>query len=501
MDLKAYLLILWRRKLVIVITVGVIMAIVVIGNALTQRIYAASATLRVSTVPAGSTSYVPVDYAERLMNTYIRLATGSSVAVELKQRLGLNHRPSIKAAAVTNTELIRLTVEDPSPDLAANAANELADILLDRIGASNVVGARAAALDLQLTQMQSEIDQARQDYLRQATQSPGDAEGLLAAQKTIDVKQGIYATLLQQREQARLADALQASSVSVVEQAVVPTTPVRPPTALNFALGLVVALWAGGGLAFLFEYLDTRLYTLDQFELVPALSVVGRIPTVKGKGSTLFTRDSSYEEALRRLRTTLFASNRGAPFHTLMVTSAEQGEGKSTLVANFAVALAESKRKVIVVDCDLRRPMLHALFKLPNQTGLSSLLRETATLDEAIQNGPLPGLQVLTSGPLPSNPVELLDASQMVAVMCELVGRWDIVLFDTPAVMPVTDAAVLAPLMDGVLLLVMRGKSGAQAVKAAYEQMVNVGAHVAGLVINRAETHGKYSHYYGVGRL
>src|SRR5262249_30351273 len=151
------------------------------------------------------------------------------------------------------------------------------------------------------------------------------------------------------------------------------------------------------------------------------------------------------------LRTNLLTLDRDTPLRTLMVTSAEPGEGKSTIVANLAFALAQSGRKVIVVDTDLRLPTLHKIFDLPSRIGLSSILQRKITVDEGLRNSDIPGLQVLTSGPFPSDPAEWLGLPRMRTVVERLIQLSDVVLLDTPALLPVTDAAILAPLVDGVI--------------------------------------------------
>jgi len=357
-------------------------------------------------------------------------------------------------------------------------------------------GTAAEALSQQLVQIENELNQAQQEYESLVTQSPEDSERILAIQQKIDLKQATYATLLKQQEQIRLREALRANSVSIIEPAVVPQTPSKPRIELNIALGFLVALAGGTGLAFLFENLDTRLYTTEQIENIPELSILGTIPTAKSQEHiTFFGSNPAQEEAFRRLRTNLFTHDNKAPLKTLMVTSAAQGEGKSTVVANLALAIAQSKRKVVVVDSDLRMPALHTLFNLPNEIGLSTVLKQGATLDEAIQTSHLPRLHVLTSGPLPSNPAELLGSPQMTAVLRELAQRFDVVLLDTPALLPVADAAVLAPAVDGVVLVAGRAQARKDDVQAACQQLADVKARVVGLVMNRSQQNGSHRYY------
>lgn len=500
MELRLYLAILWRRKWVIAVTVVVTMIVVVTGTWLMTPSYVASTVLRVATIPEGSLDYLNYDvqYADRLLNTYTHMATSGPVITELEQRLGLTDRPNVKAEILVGTELIQITAEDRDPTRAAQTADTLAEILITQVTAPDTGDGATAAeiLRQQLAQIEAELNQAQQEYESLVTQSPEDSEHILAVRRTIDLKQATYATLLKQQEQVRLRDALRAESISVVEPAIVPQSPSKPRKELNIALGFLVALAGGTGLAFLFENLDTRLYTPEQIERIPELSMLGTIPTAKQQDQiTFFGGDSAQEEAFRRLRTSLFTQDQEAPLKTLMVTSAAEGEGKSTVVANLALALAQSKRKVVIVDSDLRLPTLHTLFNLPNEIGLSTVLKQGATLDKAIQTSRLPRLHLLTSGPFPSNPAELLGSAQMTAVLCELAQRFDVVLLDTPALLPVADAAVLAPMVDGVMLVVGRAQTRKEDVQAACQQLADVKARVVGLVMNRAPQNGSH-HYY-----
>jgi capsular exopolysaccharide synthesis family protein len=163
------------------------------------------------------------------------------------------------------------------------------------------------------------------------------------------------------------------------------------------------------------------------------------------------------------------------------------GEGKSTLVANLASAIAQCDCKVIVVDANLHRPVLHEVFQVANDTGLSSLLQHTATLDAALQPSRIAGVQVIASGPLPPNPAELLDAPPIAALIEELKRRADHILIDTPAVETAMDAIVLAPRVEGVLLIVNRSQAHQETVQAARRQLLAVHAPLVGAVVNRAE--------------
>jgi non-specific protein-tyrosine kinase len=294
-----------------------------------------------------------------------------------------------------------------------------------------------------------------------------------------------------------IREVIRPDAVSVIEPAIEPLAPSAPRKALNIALGSLVGLVGGVGLAFLFENLDTKLYRTKQIEDVTDLATLGKIPTVSRsqRRAGPFNSNSPQGEAYRRLRTNIFTLGQEAPLQTLVVTSAEPHEGKSTIVGGLASVIAQSGRKVLAVDADLRRPTLHKVFGLSNQVGLSNVLRQGVPLQKAVQATDSPGVQVLTSGPLPPNPAELLGEPRTAELIERLARQHDMVLLDTPSLLAVTDAAVLAPAVDGVVLVVRRAQTRQEAVRAAQRHLTNVKARIVGIVVNRAEADGDY-HYY-----
>ena len=206
-------------------------------------------------------------------------------------------------------------------------------------------------------------------------------------------------------------------------------------------------------------------------------------------------------EAYRTLRTNILFASPDKPLHTLLATSTSPDDGKSTTLANLAITLAETGAHTILVDCDLRRPSQHTLFGLPNEVGLTSLMLGGA--GAALPN-PLPvqatsiaNLGVLTSGPLPPNPAELLASRRMAEVLEQLAGKADYILFDSPPVLAVTDAAILAPRVDGVLLIVRAGKTKRDLAVKARRILAQVNAPIVGVVLNDATLDNKGYGYYG----
>jgi non-specific protein-tyrosine kinase len=209
---------------------------------------------------------------------------------------------------------------------------------------------------------------------------------------------------------------------------------------------------------------------------------------------TLRDPSSAAAEAYRTLRTNLLFSSLDRPLRTLLATSSAPNEGKSTTLANLAVTMAQAEQSVLLVDCDLRRPGLHTLFGLPNDDGLTSAILAQADGPLPIQATSVPGLRLLTSGPLPPRPADLLGSRRMGALIERLRGEADIVLFDTPPVVAVTDAAVLAPRVDGVLLVLHAGQTRRDRARESRQILEKVKANIVGVVLNGAKLERGYTY-------
>jgi capsular exopolysaccharide synthesis family protein len=202
-------------------------------------------------------------------------------------------------------------------------------------------------------------------------------------------------------------------------------------------------------------------------------------------------------EAFRTLRTNLRYASAGRELRSVLITSPGPGEGKSTIAANLACVLAQSGQRVVAVGADLRKPALHRHFGVKdNSRGLSNVLIGEATLDECLVPTAEKNLMVLTAGPKPPNPAELLDTERMRALVQELEEQADMVIFDAPPTIPVTDALILASLVDGVLMVINVGTVPRELAKRSKEQFEAVGAHLLGVVLNRVDARGGYGYYY-----
>lgn len=435
MELKSYLATLGRRKWVVLAVMLFATLVTAIGSYLMAPQYATSATLWIPTVDSTDGAQTgDIQLGDRLINTYATLATSGPVMRELERRLGVpadEIKESISAESIAQTELLQITVKQSNPKLASAIATTLSEVLIE---------------------------------------------------ETLSTKAG------------------RSRRVTLFGPAGIPDVPtwmglVETPfwREINILLGALLGLLGGVALAFVYEYVDSTLYTREQIEAVADLQTLGQIPMAKPR--QLFVGNTLFSEAFRFLRMSIFF-DQSVPLRTLLVTSALPGEGKSSVVANLAIAIAQAQQTVIVVDADLRLPTLHRLFGLSTNAGLSSLLRQQHSLEEALQSCEIPGVRVITSGPATDHPGELLDSPQFRSLLTQLREQADYVLVDSPAAMAVSDAAVIAPLVDGVLLVVGRAQAYQEAVRTTRLQLSAVGAHVVGIAVNRAGQLERYFRRY-----
>jgi succinoglycan biosynthesis transport protein ExoP len=286
--------------------------------------------------------------------------------------------------------------------------------------------------------------------------------------------------------------------VSIVDPAVPGKAPVKPNKALNIVLGIVVGLLVGVGLAFFIEYLDTSVKTIDDVERALQAPVLGVIPQNVG---VLLEEgvESQHAEAYRVLRTNLLFSRKDDRLNSIVVVSAGAGEGKSTTVLNLATVFAQAGQRVLLVDSDLRRPTLHKALKVGNSLGLTNYLLKQNTLEEVIQRTSLPTLDLLASGKLPSSSLNILGSAPMREMIAELKRRYDFVFFDSPPIMGVSDASILASEMD-MVIQVIQYRRYPQPMNIRAKQLIEkVGGNLVGIVLNNINMSQDESYYYYSG--
>jgi capsular exopolysaccharide synthesis family protein len=288
------------------------------------------------------------------------------------------------------------------------------------------------------------------------------------------------------------------SMVQVVDPAVPGRLPVKPNKPLNIGLGLIFGLIMGISLAFFIEYLDTSVKTIDDVERIFQAPVLGVIPQNIG-----YLMDEGPEsknaEAYRVLRTNLLFSRRQEKFNTIVIVSAGAGEGKSTTTINLATVFAQSGNRVLIVDSDLRRPTLHKLFKVPNNLGLTNYLLKQSSVLDVVQSTPVPNLDFMPSGRLPNSAMGILGSAQMKDMIKELKERYDFIFFDSPPILGVSDASVLASEVDLVMQVIQYRRYPQPMTIRAKQMIEKVGGNFMGIVLNNINMSQDEGYYYYSG--
>ena len=358
-----------------------------------------------------------------------------------------------------------------------------------------------AGLELRVNSTKAQVEQLQRDVadakkresdMREKGREYFDAKRKLS--NTTRIRDTILLRVMQEEVDLALP---KESTVEITDDADLPIKAVRPNIPLNIALGVVVGLVLGVGLAFFIEYLDTSVKTIDDVERALNAAVLGVIP--QNVGSLLDEGDESpHAEAYRVLRTNiLFAGRKSETQTTFSVVSGGAGEGKTTTMFNLAVVFAQQGDRVLVVDSDLRRPSMHRFFKLSNNIGLTNYLLGQATIEEVIQTTELPSLHFIPSGKLPSSSMGILSSAKMKEFVAEMKSRYDYVFLDAPPIMGVSDASVLASMVDMCVLVVQYRKYPQLMTQRAKDMVTKVGGELVGVVLNNINiSQDSYYYYY-----
>jgi succinoglycan biosynthesis transport protein ExoP len=288
------------------------------------------------------------------------------------------------------------------------------------------------------------------------------------------------------------------SIVEITDPAEAARRPARPRIGLNIALGVVVGLVVGIGLAFFIEYLDTSVKTIDDVERALQAPVLGVIP--QNVGSLVDEGpDSPHAEAYRVLRTNFLFSQKDPKLNTITIVSAGAGEGKSTTIFNLATIFSQQGSRVLMVDSDLRRPSLHKVLRVSNSIGLTNYLLKQNSLEEVIQTTPIPTMDFIPSGKLPSSSMGILSSTQMKELIRDLKRRYDYVFFDSPPIMGVSDASILASEVDCVLQVIQYRRYPQPMTIRAKQMIEKVGGNLLGIVLNNINLSSDENYYYYSG--
>jgi len=475
-------------------------------------IYRASATLLITQGDNPTmTTYQDILTSERIAKTYAELLQKRPVLEDTAAQLGLEEMDvkelpfTVDINPVRDTQLIELSVESSDPHLAAQAANTIPQVFIEQneVIQSERFASSKENLSKQMASLEEDIERTEEAIAQlKESDSPSNQTERTRLESLLAQYRSSYSSLLQSYEEVRLAEVRALDNVIVVEPAEVPEHPVKPRTRMNTLLAAVVGCMLAVGTAFLIEYLDDTIKSPSEISEVLGLSSLAAIPRIPGreiedKLIAVGPSRSPLSEAYRVLRTNIQFSSPDKPLKTLLITSAGPTEGKSLTLANLGVVIAQAGQRVILVDCDLRRPILHRIFRLSNDSGLTSaLFDEDSEIDRWLQPTEVENLSVLTSGPLPPNPSELLGSQRMERLIEKLKAHAEVLLFDSPPTLAVTDAAVLANQVDGTILVIDAGSTRRGLAQRAKYDLNNVGAHILGVTLNRISLDSRSSYYY-----
>lgn len=471
------------------------------------KIYRATAVLLISQSQRIDNPNLELSASERLARTYAQRLASSPVVQETLERLGLPEgtitSADIAVQFVPDTQLIRVSVEHPSPEIAQLMANTLPEVFSERdqLLQSARYADSKSKLETQLAAVEGEIATIEVKLSKEREANAPDEATIARLEEQLIQLRNTLARLLQSYE------ASHQDTIILDVPAERPRVPVKPRTLQTTLLAAIIGAILGLGTGLFIEGLDDSVKPNINFARtfgVEPLAFIGRDRTSGGSEEegervlvSRLNQRSPMTEAFRMLRTNIRFASVDQTLQTVLITSPGPNEGKSTTAANLAVVMAQVGQRVILVDADLRRPVIHQIFKSTNQAGLTTALVERSlNIESCLQESSIEGLRVLTSGPLPPNPPELLASQRMQDVLSELQELADLVIIDTPPVLVVSDSSILSSFVSGVLLVLRANSTRIEATQQALKQLEGVQAKILGLVLNDVHGHGLGYYYY-----
>ena len=328
-----------------------------------------------------------------------------------------------------------------------------------------------------------------------------------ALKREFESNRSLYESLLKRIKETEISKDLEMTNIRVIDLANVPTAPFSPNRKNDVSRGLTMGLVLGAVLAFVLEYLDSTVKTAEDIENYVRLPFLGYAPSARQEAKSKVVKDidllshrlphSRIAEAYRSIRTSIiFSSPEDKPLKTILITSASPQEGKSTITINLGIIFAQANEKTLILDADMHRSRLAISLGVDNKTGLSSFLAGTSTLETSIKHTFIPNLFILSGGPTPPNPAELLTSAKSRQLLEELKTRFDRIIIDSPPVLTVTDAAILANLVDGVVDVIRGSFRNIEVILKSRQRLNEVKARIIGVILNNVNVKREDSYYY-----
>jgi capsular exopolysaccharide synthesis family protein len=506
MELLRLAAVLARRRFVVLESIAFFTMVAVLVALLVPRTYTASA--RVLIAPSDTTASVLTDLdlaeiatgmtaASKDIENHIALATTRPVLDEVIWRLQLRDRsgrlydaheilspgllsrffaqPSVTVSPQQGTHLLVFTASAPDPETARLLADTVVGVAIETTGAHAQAESRRAR---ELVEEQLDLVKKELGHALEPSADSDSEQG--------DPAQGVYETLAKQRYQIAVAEQIRLSDLQLVEAAGTPARPSFPRPWFQIAMGLLLGSLVGVGSALLLEYVDDSVKTPEDLAAacgIRPLGVVPRFdgdPTIDGRPLT-----DPLAESWRTIRSAASHAGRDKPLVRIAVTSPMAGDGKSTGAWNLAVSYAREGKRVLLVDGDLRRPSLHGRIGGANETGLTRVLLGEATLADAVRSTAVPGLSLLPSGPPTADPARLVESLRLRQLLLEIEETCDVAIVDTPPVLAVNDALVIARAVDGLVLIVESGKTSRRQLAEATARLSSAAIVPLGAVLNK----------------
>ncbi|MGA2775239.1 MAG: polysaccharide biosynthesis tyrosine autokinase [Candidatus Omnitrophota bacterium] len=532
--IKDYIEVLRRRRDVIKIFFITTVLVVTLGSFLMRPVYQARVTLLIDVespnvlTTSGTVAMQSSDYYsyKDYLQTQIQILTSRPIIHQVINELNLmtlkefakakdpveNLLKTIKVEPDRDTRLINVYVDNKNPELAAKIANRLTEtyvihnlIYISKNEFLNLMKNEYLKLQSKLSEYAKIYKEEHPEMIRLRKEIADTVENMEQEKNNIS-NYGAENTTKSATSHSTL-EALKANNVSIIEPAEVPIKPIKPKKSINILLAIILGAFGGVGLAFFLEYLDDVVRGVEELEHLTNWPFLGSIPVIDAENKLselqkdIFVQTypkTNFSEAYRTFRTNvIFSSTEEHPVKKLLITSPGPAEGKTITLCNLGIAIAQSKKSVLLVDGDMRKPRLHEIFQKKINKGLSNFLCGQAEFVDLPQDTMIEHLSIVSSGNVPPNPSELLASHKLKEFLQQACEKFDYVIFDSPPVSLLTDASLIARVVDGMVIVVENGKTSKRALERIAKNLKGHKVRILGTFLNKAaESSKNYYSYY-----